>query len=95
MQIESALFLRPGRKTFTIFDLIMEPYTEYTAASGFVMRYLNILFGCLCGVMVRGVRRCSARRARRIRGFNPHRRQNIYMDYVSTVIKKTSVVGTA
>ena len=42
--------------------------------------------------MVKGVRRCSARRARRIRGFNPHRRQNIYMDYVSTVVKKTSIV---
>ena len=26
--------------------------------------------------MVKGVRRCRARRARRIRGFNPHRRQN-------------------
>ena len=44
--------------------------------------------------MVKGVRHCSARRARRILEFNPHRRQNIYMDYVSTVIKKTSVVGT-
>ena len=43
---------------------------------------------------IKGVRHCSARRARGIRGFNPHRRQNIYMDYVSTVIKKTSVVGT-
>ena len=41
--------------------------------------------------MVKGVRRCSARRARRIRGFNPLRRLNIYMDYVSTVVKKTSV----
>ena len=42
--------------------------------------------------MVKGVRRCSARRACRIRGLNPHRPQNIYMDYVSTVVKKTSVV---
>ena len=42
--------------------------------------------------MVKGVRHCSARRARRIHGFNPHRRQSIYMDYVSTVVKKTSVV---
>ena len=38
--------------------------------------------------MVKGVRSCSARR---IRGFNPHRRQNIYMDFVSAVDKKTSV----
>ena len=42
--------------------------------------------------MVKDVRRCSSRRARRIRVFNPHRRQNIYMDYVCTVVKKTSVV---
>ena len=42
--------------------------------------------------MVKGVRRCSSRRAHRIRRFNPHRRQNIYMDYVSTVVKKTRVV---
>ena len=49
-------------------------------------------WGCLGGVIVKGVRRCSARRAHRIRGFNPHRRQNIYMDYVSTVVKKTSAV---
>ena len=41
--------------------------------------------------MVNGARRCSARRARRIRAFNPHRRQNVYMDYVSTVIKKYSL----
>ena len=37
--------------------------------------------------MVKDVRRCSARRARRIRGFAPHRSRNIYMDYVSTVQK--------
>ena len=43
---------------------------------------------------VKGVGRCSARRAHRIREFNPHRRQNIYLDYVSTVVKKTSAVGT-
>ena len=42
--------------------------------------------------MVKGVRGCSARRACRIQGFNPHRRQNIYMDYVSTMVKKTRVV---
>ena len=41
--------------------------------------------------MVKGVRRCSARRARRICGLNPHRRQNIYMDYVSAVVKQTCV----
>ena len=39
-----------------------------------------------------GVRRYSTRRARRIRGFNSHRRQNIYMDYVSIVGERTSVV---
>ena len=51
--------------------------------------YLSILFwGCLDGVMVKDVRRCSARRARRIRGFDPHRSRNIYMDYVSTVVEK-------
>ena len=44
-------------------------------------------WGCLDGVMVKDVRRCSARRARRIRGFAPHRSRNIYMDYVSTVQK--------
>ena len=42
--------------------------------------------------MVKDVRRCSARRARRIRGFNPHRRPKIYMDYICTVVKKISVV---
>ena len=31
--------------------------------------------------------------SRRIRGFNRHKR-NIYMDYVSTVVKKTSVAAT-
>ena len=41
--------------------------------------------------MVKGVRCCSGRRARRNRGFNPHRHQNIYIDYVSTVVKKTNV----
>ena len=51
--------------------------------------YLSILFwGCLDDVKVKDVRRCSARRARRIRGFNPHRSRNIYMDYVSTVVEK-------
>ena len=43
--------------------------------------------------MVKGVRHCSARHARRIHGFSPHRFQSIYMDYVSTVVKKTSVQG--
>ena len=38
--------------------------------------------------MVKDVRRCSAGRARRIRGFNPHRSRNIYMYYVSTVVEK-------
>ena len=33
--------------------------------------------GCLGGVMVKGVRHCSAGRARRIRGFNPHRRTTL------------------
>ena len=41
----------------------------------------------LDGVMVKDVRRCSARRALRIHGFAPHRSRNIYMDYVSTVQK--------
>ena len=51
--------------------------------------YLSILFwGCLDGVMVKDIRRCSARRARRNRGLNPHRSQNIYMDYVSAVDEK-------
>ena len=51
--------------------------------------YLSILFwGCLDGVMVKDVRHCNARRACRIRGFNPHRSRNIYMDYVSTVVEK-------
>ena len=47
----------------------------------------HLFWGCLDGVMVKDVRRCSARRARRIRGFAPHRSRNIYMDYVSTVQK--------
>ena len=39
-----------------------------TAASG--VCYLSILFwGCLDGVIVKDVKRCSARRAHRIRGF--------------------------
>ena len=42
---------------------------------------------------VKGVRRCSARPTHHIREFNPHRRQNIYMDYVSAAIKKTCVVA--
>ena len=51
--------------------------------------YLSILYwGCLDGVMDKDVRRCIARRARRIRGFNPHRSRKIYMDYVSTVVEK-------
>ena len=37
--------------------------------------------------MVKDVRRCRARRARRIRGFNPHRSRDFYMDYVSTVVE--------
>ena len=43
-------------------------------------------------VMVKNVRRCSAGHAHRIHGFNPHRSCNIYLDYVSTVVRKTSVV---
>ena len=35
----------------------------------------------LGGVTVKGVRRCSARRARRIRGFNPHRRQGMLSEF--------------
>ena len=38
--------------------------------------YIILFWGCLDDVMVKDVRRCSARRARRIRGFNPHRSQN-------------------
>ena len=38
--------------------------------------------------MDKDVRRCIARRARRIRGFIPHRSRKIYMDYVSTVVEK-------
>ena len=38
--------------------------------------------------LVKDVRRCSARHARRIRGFSPHRSGNIYMDYFSTVVEK-------
>ena len=38
--------------------------------------------------MVKDVIRSSARLARRIRGFNPHRRRTIYMDYVTTVVEK-------
>ena len=53
------------------------------------IRYLSILFlGCLSGVMVNDVRRSSASRARRIRGFNPHRGRNINVGYVSTVVEK-------
>ena len=49
------------------------------------------IFGeCLGGVMVKDVRRCSAMRTRRIRGLNPHKFRNIYMNYVSSVVKKTS-----
>ena len=51
--------------------------------------YLSILFWeCLDGVMVKDVRRCSARRAHRIRGFNPHRSLNeIYVWFLlSTLI---------
>ena len=44
--------------------------------------------------MVKDVRRCSARCTRPIRGSNPHRSQNIYIDYVSTVVEKTSVAAT-
>ena len=50
--------------------------------------------GCLGGVMVKGFICWSARQALCIRGFNPHSCQNIYMDYVSTVVKKTGIVAT-
>ena len=41
--------------------------------------FLNILYRrCLDGVMVKDVRRCSAWRTRRIRGFNPNRSRNNY-----------------
>ena len=48
----------------------------------------HLFGGCLNGVMVKDVRRCSARRPRRIHGFDPHRSRNIYMDYVSTMVEK-------
>ena len=68
----------------------LEPiYGVYCSVLRRYICYLSILFsGCLDGVMVKDVRRCSARRARRIRGLNPHRSRNIYMDYVSTVVEK-------
>ena len=44
------------------------------------------------GVMVKDARRCSARRARCIRGFNPHSSGNIYTDFVFTVVEKRQVL---
>ena len=66
----------------------IEPiYVVYCSVWRRYICYLSIpSWRCLDGVMVKGVRRCSARRARRIRGFNPHRSRNNYMDYVSTVV---------
>ena len=68
---------------------ITEPlYGVYCSIWRRYIHYLSILFWvCLDGVMVKDVRCCSARRTRRICGFNPHRSRNIYMDYVSTVQK--------
>ena len=71
-------------------------YINYFSVQNYVLQRLASLYmllerpfwGCLNGVMVKDVRRCSARRARRILGFNPHRSLNIYMDYVSTVVEK-------
>ena len=54
--------------------------------------YLSILFwGCLDGVMVKDVTRCSARRARRIRGFNP---QIFIWIMFPLRSKKTSIAAT-
>ena len=68
----------------------IEPiYEVYCSVWSHYICHLSILFwGCLDGIMVKDVRRCSARRARRIRGFNSHRSRNIYMDYASTVVEK-------
>ena len=44
--------------------------------------------------MVKGVRRSSARRARPNREFNPRKRRNIYMYYVSTVVQRAIVAYT-
>ena len=44
--------------------------------------------------MVKGVRHCSARRACHSCVQPSQTSKYIYMDYVSTVIKMTSVVGT-
>ena len=59
------------------------------------IRYLSILFwGCLGGVMVKDVRRCSARRARHIRGFIPTEVE-IFIWIMSPLwSKKTSVAAT-
>ena len=47
--------------------------------------------GCLGGAVVKGDRRCSARRACLINRSYPHKSRNVYMDYFSTVAKKISV----
>ena len=68
---------------------LQNPYTECTAASGDIIYGTEHSFGgCLGSSVVNGFWRCSARRAHSIREFNPHKSQNIFMDYVSTVVEK-------
>ena len=74
----------------------IEPiYGVYCSVCRHNICYLSILFwGFLDGVMVKDVRRCSARRARRIRGFNPTEVE-IFIWIMSPLwSKKTSVAAT-
>ena len=76
-------------------EIVYRAITQIVCSVLRYIRYLGILFwGCLSGVIVNDVRRFSARRTRRIRGFNSHR-SRIFIWIMSQLwSKKTSVVAT-